>query len=53
MHLAQEDTTVRLTCYSRDVIVDEIKVDEGEMQMKNLVQKSDTLPVDLSSERNP
>ena len=53
MHLAQEDTTVRLTCYSRDVIVDEIRVDKGEMRMKNLVQKSDTLPVDLSSERNP
>ena len=46
MRMAQEDPAVRLTCYSRDVIVDEIRVEE-EMRMKN------TLTVDFSSERNP
>ena len=52
MHLAEEEAAVRLTCYSRDVILDEIRVEEGEMQMKNF-RNSDNLTVDLSSERNP
>ena len=52
MHLAEEEAAVRLTCYSRDVILDEIRVEEGEMRMKNF-RNSDNLTVDLSSERNP